>query len=62
MYTPETKGRSEGNGPQSASNGIHGSNYQQQMKGHAPPNFQRSYSYDTSNSASMVPHHGKYSR
>ena len=47
---------------QSVSNGIHGLNYQQQMKGHAAPHYQRSYSYDTANSASTIPNHGKYSR
>ena len=62
MCTPDPKSRSGGCGPQTSSNGIHGVNYQQQMKGHVTPNFQRSYSYDTCNSASTKPHHGKYSR
>ena len=62
MYTPDAKVRSEGGGPQSVLNGIHGLNYQQQMKGHAAPHYQRSYSYDTTNSASSVPNQAKYSR
>ena len=56
MCTPDPKGRSGGGGPQSISNGTNGINYQHQMKGHVSQNFQRSYSYDTTNSAS------KYSR
>ena len=62
MYTPDPKGRPEGVGPQSITNGNNGLNYQQQMKGHAAPHYQRSYSYDTANSASTIPNHGKYSR
>ena len=62
MYNPDPKRRSEGVGPQSISNGVHGLDYQQQMKGHAAPHYQRSYSYDTANSASTVPNHVKYSR
>ena len=64
MCTPDPKCRVGGGGTNNISNGVHRANYVQhhQMKGPVAANYQRSYSYDSTNSAATPSNTGKYAR